>query len=468
MLQEAVHVEVGEQRADHAALRRAAAAAFATRHAPGPVAVTLLDRCLEPQLDQPQHVAVDDAPRHRPHQLLMRNRVEVLRQVGIHHLGVAAAEQRVHFLDRVRPAALRPIAVGRGVEIRLEDRLQHQLGGGLHHPVPDRRDAERPLAATGLRDHHPSHRRWPVRLHDEVLPDPGEPLLQPCRFDHREGDPVHARRALVGARQLVGVAQDVLAADLVVEQVEAERRLLLRLEIELPLKLPDTFRCCQAHRQSPILGFVESAPEVRALPSAGITRPHRYYDPVRLPPAAAVLRRRRGRDPHALAGLPSYPRHLSGVPCPLPRWTATGASVGCFPVPLRPSPNSGGSASTTSLSRPAQASLALRPAGSLNRPRRPLSRGFDPPGCPDKPLVSYQSQPTTLWVEPSSTGDRAPSGRTEFSGLIRRVALLPMPDCGGHWMLRLVTLFLPAPGSWPARPRSIRPASICVPPRSRS
>jgi hypothetical protein len=28
------------------------------------VAVTLLDRRFEPQLDQPQHVPVDDAPRH--------------------------------------------------------------------------------------------------------------------------------------------------------------------------------------------------------------------------------------------------------------------------------------------------------------------------------------------------------------------------------------------------------------------
>ena len=35
-------------------------------------------------------------------------------------------------------------------------------------------------------------------------------------------------------------------------------------------------------------------------------------------------------------------------------------------------------------------SLMLRPAGLLNRPRRPLSRGFSPPGCPAKPLVSYQ------------------------------------------------------------------------------
>ena len=101
-------------------------------------------------------------------------------------------------------------------------------------------------------------------------------------------------------------------------------------------------------------------------------------------------RRRRGRDPHAWAGLPSYPRHPSGVPCPLPRWTAAGASVGCFPTACSLPRFPAGSASTTSLSRPAQASLALRPVGSLNRPRRPLSRGFDPPGRPDRPLVSYQ------------------------------------------------------------------------------
>ena len=36
-------------------------------------------------------------------------------------------------------------------------------------------------------------------------------------------------------------------------------------------------------------------------------------------------------------------------------------------------------------------SLTLRPVGLLNRPRRPLSRGFDPAGHPTKPLVSYQS-----------------------------------------------------------------------------
>ena len=55
----------------------------------------------------------------------------------------------------------------------------------------------------------------------------------------------------------------------------------------------------------------------------------------------------------------------------------TGAHVGCFPVPRGLPRITGGSASATSLSRPAQASLELRPVGSLNRPRRPLSQGFD-------------------------------------------------------------------------------------------
>jgi hypothetical protein len=66
----------------------------------------------------------------------------------------------------------------------------------------------------------------------------------------------------------------------------------------------------------------------------------------------------------------------------------------------------GGSASTTSLSRPAQASLALRPARSLARPNGGLlSRGSSPTGYPTKPLGSYHVLPTTTWVDPPSTDD---------------------------------------------------------------
>ena len=61
----------------------------------------------------------------------------------------------------------------------------------------------------------------------------------------------------------------------------------------------------------------------------------------------------------------------------------------------------GESASASQLSRPAQASLTLRPVGSLNRPRRPSSRGFDPASCPAKTLVSDQrNRQFSGWILP--------------------------------------------------------------------
>ena len=61
----------------------------------------------------------------------------------------------------------------------------------------------------------------------------------------------------------------------------------------------------------------------------------------------------------------------------------------------------GGSASALSLSRPAQASLTLRPTGSLSHPRRPLSRGSSPASYPAKPLVSYRTyRQLSGWIPP--------------------------------------------------------------------
>ena len=44
----------------------------------------------------------------------------------------------VHVLDRVDRPACGAIAIGIVLEVRLEDRFQHELGGGLNHPVADR------------------------------------------------------------------------------------------------------------------------------------------------------------------------------------------------------------------------------------------------------------------------------------------------------------------------------------------
>jgi hypothetical protein len=75
----------------------------------------------------------------------------------------------------------------------------------------------------------------------------------------------------------------------------------------------------------------KSVPEVRGLPSAGVTRVQQYCAPVRLPsdpPPPATVKPR----PPTGRGLPRYPHHLSGVPCPTTAADRTGASVDCFPI----------------------------------------------------------------------------------------------------------------------------------------
>jgi hypothetical protein len=83
--------------------------------------------------------------------------------------------------------------------------------------------------------------------------------------------------------------------------------------------------------QVPLI-FFASLPEVRVLPSTGVTRLPQYRDPLRVPTGPPSLSRpwerfstRLGVPPFAQTGSPS-------LPCPLPRWTPTGARVGCFPA----------------------------------------------------------------------------------------------------------------------------------------
>src|ERR1700751_2558487 len=91
---------------------------------------------------------------------------------------MAPADQPVHFLDRVHRSANGAGAVGIVLEVRREDRFQHELGGGLDYPIPDRRNAERSLASVRLRYRYPPHRIGPVRLRNQFLPQARQPLLQ--------------------------------------------------------------------------------------------------------------------------------------------------------------------------------------------------------------------------------------------------------------------------------------------------
>jgi len=97
------------------------------------------------------------------------------------------------------------------------------------------------------------------------------------------------------------------------------------------MKSPDIFGCCQTHRQSPLLGFLRSIPEVRVLPSPGITRLRRYYDPLRFPawpPAHLAF----GDATPNQTGPPTLPEIPFQRAVPITPVNRVGASDGFFPT----------------------------------------------------------------------------------------------------------------------------------------
>ena len=81
----------------------------------------------------------------------------------------------------------------------------------------------------------------------------------------------------------------------------------LRLAIELSPTTPELIGHFEAHRQSAhVLVVFESAPEVRGLCSARVTRPQRSYAPVRLPPTPSPNAMLKPQPPNG-TGLPRLP-----------------------------------------------------------------------------------------------------------------------------------------------------------------
>ena len=123
---------------------------LAARQPPLRGCVPLLDRHLQPHLDQMQHLPIHDSPCHTLQKFGVRNRVKVLRQIRVHDIRISFVQQFIHFPDRILRPLLRPIPISIRLQVRFPDRFQHQFRGGLHHPVPYRRDPERPLSAPGF------------------------------------------------------------------------------------------------------------------------------------------------------------------------------------------------------------------------------------------------------------------------------------------------------------------------------
>jgi len=160
-----------------------------------------------------------------------RPRADDRGQVTAADVRVAAEHQLLHLYDCLLGVSLSAVGVDFRRKIGFEDRRQHQRRRCHADPIPHGRDAQRPEFAVGLWDEHSSDRIRLVALLPERKRQFAKPPLDAICLDVREVLAVDPRRALVGAALGIGMRQNVLAADLVVEGVEAVAGFCLRFRV---------------------------------------------------------------------------------------------------------------------------------------------------------------------------------------------------------------------------------------------
>lgn len=129
--------------------------------------------------------------------------VEELLQVHIDYDPPFGLYERLGRQDGIVCAPARAEAVAVGAEGRIKDRLQDLQKRLLDQAVLHRGDAKLTLAAPRLRDHHATHRLWPVRPIQQAFTD-GGPLGAQHVGRLVNVQSIHACCALVGAHLLQG------------------------------------------------------------------------------------------------------------------------------------------------------------------------------------------------------------------------------------------------------------------------
>ena len=122
------------------------------------------DSGAQDRAQQLEHGLVTHAFLDRAHQRIDRDRLETVGDIGLDHPPPTPPRLVDQDLQPIMRTALGPKPEAAGQHVRLEDRLEHDLHRGLHDPIPNRRDRQRPALprAGRLRDEHPPRRKWPV------------------------------------------------------------------------------------------------------------------------------------------------------------------------------------------------------------------------------------------------------------------------------------------------------------------
>src|SRR5215211_4010133 len=108
----------------------------------------------------------------------MVDHVEARFDVTFQHPLIGAGGELVNLRDRVLGSPSGTEAIRAWLEVRLQDRLQHQLEGRLRGAIPHGRDAQpSQLAAARLGDHPFPHRKWSEPPRFEIISQLRKKLL---------------------------------------------------------------------------------------------------------------------------------------------------------------------------------------------------------------------------------------------------------------------------------------------------
>jgi hypothetical protein len=153
-----------------------------------------------------------------------------------------------------------------------------------------------------------------------------------------------------------------------------------------------------------VLANFESAPEVRVLPSAGVTRPHQSYDPVRHPPVPSPCGDVEAATP-AHDGPPPITRiTLSACRAHYPGGSRRVRSSIASPL-ARPSPFCRRVGIRTSTFEACSGFTHVTARRIAQPPKAAFVTRLRSSRLPDRTARQLPEQSTTLWVEPPSTGD---------------------------------------------------------------
>jgi len=168
-----------------------------------------------------------------------------------------------------------------------------------------RRYPQRSFSPARLRNHDSPHRLWSICLVVQFLPESVQPPPLPLRFDVLEAFPIHTGCALIGFRQRPCAEQNVFPVHLIVELIEAESRLVLRLSIQLDLKFPNLIRHFQTFVNHRVFPSSQTCQKRGSFPPPALPGFTGTSDPLRRPDGPCPFPSTfAGRDPATIPGLP--------------------------------------------------------------------------------------------------------------------------------------------------------------------